>query len=61
MYLNHPLVPGCSITLRYGEERDCGYLTGVFAEVWARIPDKDRAAILSRGYGQIAVDVLGKR
>ena len=26
MYLNHPLVPGFPITLRYGEERDRVFL-----------------------------------
>jgi hypothetical protein len=46
--------------LRYGEERDRDYLAVIFTEVWAGIPEKDRAAILSRGYGQIAVDVLRK-
>jgi hypothetical protein len=58
MYLNHPLLPGVAITLRYGEERDREFLAGVFAEVWEEIPQIDRSAILARGYGQIAVDVL---
>ena len=52
MYLNHPLVPGFPLTLRYGEERDRVFLADVFAEVWAEIPESDRAAILARGYGQ---------
>jgi hypothetical protein len=61
MYLNHPLVPGFALTLRYGEERDREYLATIFAEIWAEIPDNERAAILSRGYGDIVVDVLDKQ
>jgi hypothetical protein len=58
MYLNHPLVPGFPLTLREGEERDRDYLAGVFSEVWTIIPENEQTAILSRGYGQITVDVL---
>ena len=58
MYLNHQLVPGFPITLRYGEERDRDYLAEIFTEVWAEIPELDRTAILARGYGHITVDVL---
>ena len=58
MYLNHSLVPGFPLTLRDGEERDRDFLSDVFTDVWERIPEKDRAAILARGYGQVAVDVL---
>ncbi len=61
MYLNHTLVPGYPITLRYGEERDRDYLGTIFAEVWAEVPENDRTAILSRGYGHIVVDVLGRQ
>jgi hypothetical protein len=61
MYLNHPLVPGFPFTLRYGEERDREYLAAIFTEVWAEIPDGDRSAILSRGYGDIVVDVLDRQ
>jgi hypothetical protein len=61
MYLNHPLVPGFPLTLRYGEERDRDYLATVFTEVWSEISDNDRTAILSRGYGDIVVDVLDKK
>jgi len=57
MYLNHPLVPGFPLTLRYGEERDRVFLADVFAEVWAVIPEIDRSAILTRGYGRVDVDV----
>jgi hypothetical protein len=57
MYLNHQLVPGFQIVLRNGEERDREYLASVFTEVWAGIPEKDRAAILGRSYGRITVDV----
>ena len=60
MYLNHPLVPGFALTLRYGEERDREYLSTVFSEIWAEIRNNERAAILSRGYGNIVVDVLDK-
>ena len=60
MYLNHPLVPGFPLTLRTGEERDREFLAGVFAEVWADIPEIDRTAILARGYGNITVDVVAK-
>ena len=60
MYLNHPLVSGFPLTLRYGEERDRDYLAAIFSEVWAEIPEKDRSAILSRGYGHVAVDVLDR-
>ncbi len=60
MYLNYQLVPGFPITLRNGEERDCEYLASVFSEVWTGIPDKDRAAILARGYGCVTVDVRRK-
>ena len=45
----------------YGEERDREYLATIFAEIWAEIPDNERAAILSRGYGDIVVDVLDKQ
>ena len=58
MYLNEPLVPGFPLTLRYGEERDRRFLSGVFTEVWEGIPDTERNAILTRGYGRITVDVL---
>ena len=58
MYLNHPLVAGFPITLRSGEERDREFLASVFLEVWVGIPETDRSAILSRGYGQIAVDIV---
>ena len=59
MNLHHQLVPGCPITLRYGEERDRDFLAGIFTEVWATIPDEDKAAILSRALDRgIAVDVL---
>jgi hypothetical protein len=61
MYLNHTLVSGFPLTLRYGEERDRDYLADIFAEVWAEIPENDRSAILSRGYGRIVVDVLGRQ
>ena len=60
MYLNYQLVPGFQIILRNGEERDCEYLASVFSEVWTGIPDQDRAAILSRGYGHITVDIQRK-
>ena len=30
MNLRHSLVPGCPITLRYGEERDRDFLAGIF-------------------------------
>jgi hypothetical protein len=58
MYLNHPLVPGFPLTLRYGEERDRDFLVDIFAEVWEGIPEDDRTAILTRGYGKVTVDVL---
>jgi len=58
MYLNHQLVPGFPITLRYAEERDRDFLAEIFTEVWARIPETDRTAVLARGYGQITVDVV---
>jgi hypothetical protein len=58
MYLNHPLVPGFPIFLRRGQERDREFLTEAFIEVWAMVPEKDRAAILARGYGRIDVDIL---
>jgi hypothetical protein len=58
MYLNHPLVPGFPLTLRYGEERDRDFLADVFTDVWEGIPEADRTAILTRGYGQVTVDVL---
>ena len=58
MYINHQLVPGFPITLRYGEERDRDFLTEVFTEVWEGVPELDRTAILARGYGRITVDVL---
>jgi hypothetical protein len=61
MYLNHPLVPDFPLTLRYGEDRDREYLSDIFAEVWADIPQNDRSAILSRGYGRVVVDVLSKQ
>lgn len=61
MYLNHPLVPGFPFTLRYGEERDRAFLAEVFTEVWAEIPEADRAAILARGYGRVDVDVMEKQ
>jgi hypothetical protein len=61
MYLNHPLVPDFPITLRYGEERDCEYLAGIFSEVWKAIPSHDQSEILKRGYGRVVVDVLSKR
>lgn len=57
MYLNYQFVPDFQIILRNGEERDCEYLASVFTEVWAGIPEKDRAAILARSYGRIMVDV----
>jgi len=60
MYLNHSLVPGFPLTLRYGEERDRALLADVFTEVWAEIPEGDRSAILARGYGCVTVDVLEK-
>ena len=42
------------------EERDRDFLAGVFSEVWATIPEEDKTAILSRGFGQgITVDVWG--
>ncbi|MEI8372749.1 MAG: hypothetical protein WCJ35_07935 [Planctomycetota bacterium] len=58
MYLNHELVTGFPLTLRYGEERDRDYLALIFTEVWGEIPEKNRLEILSRGYGHVAVDVL---
>ncbi len=61
MYLNHPLVSGFPLTLRQGDERDREYVSAVFAEVWAEIPESDRVAILSRGYGSLAIDILGSR
>ena len=61
MYLNHPLVGDFPITLRYAEERDRDFLTAIFAEVWTEIPQKDRTAILARGYGRIDVDVIDFR
>jgi hypothetical protein len=58
MYLNHTLVPGFPLTLRYAEERDRDFLTEVFSEVWEGIPETDRNAILTRGYGHLTVDIL---
>jgi len=58
MYLNQQLVADFPITLRYGEERDRDYLVAIFSEVWGEIPENNRSAILSRGYGHIDVDVL---
>ena len=58
MYLNHQLVPGFPITLRYGEERDRDFLADIFTEVWGGIPELDRTAILARGYGCVTVDVV---
>ncbi len=60
MYLNHPLVSGFPLTLRYGEERDRLFLADIFAEVWAGIPETEQTAILARGYGCVTVDVLEK-
>ena len=58
MYLNHPLVPGVPLSLRYGEERDREFLAEVFTHVWKGIPEIDQAAILTRGYGRIDVDIV---
>ena len=58
MNLRHQVAPDCPITLRSGEERDRDFLAGIFSEVWATIPDEDKAAILSRGFDiGIIVDV----
>ncbi len=61
MYLNHPLVPGFPLTLRYGEERDRDFLADIVAQVWAGIPEDEQTAILARGYGRIDIDVLEPR
>ena len=61
MYLNYPLVPNFPITLRYGEERDRDYLAGIFRELWAKIPAYDQESLLTRGYGQIDVDIVSNK
>jgi len=60
MNLRHRVATDCPITLRSGEERDRDFLAGIFTDVWAAIPEEDKTAILSRGFGQgITVDVWG--
>ena len=62
MNRRYQLVADCPITLRNGaEERDREFLAGIFTEVWATIPDEDKAAIRAQAYGRpdgITIDVM---
>jgi hypothetical protein len=57
--MNEPQTIAPDYPIVLGQDRDRDYVGGILAEVWARIPQKDRAAIMSRGgkYG-VKIEVL---